>query len=91
MLGSGCLTVLQLLVACLSSCSHNFEILTRVSELHEIAKRFHIMCYNTFFICLCQVYACVGSWVQLGNFPCEELAQSPLITAPFQTLVRPIN
>lgn len=36
---------------------------------------------------LSQVYACVGSWVQLGNFPCEELAQSSLITAPFQTLV----
>ena len=33
------------------------------------------------------MYACVGSWVQLGNFPCEELAQSPLITAPFHTLV----
>lgn len=30
-LGSDCLTVLQLLVACLSSCSNSFEILTRVN------------------------------------------------------------
>lgn len=34
-----------------------------------------------------QVYACMGSWVQLGNFPGEALATSSLMLAPFQTLV----
>lgn len=35
-----------------------------------------------------QVYACMGSWVQLGNIPGEHLATSTLMMAPFETLVR---
>lgn len=45
----------------------------------------------TYFLMLhlvLQVYACMGSWVQLGNFSGESLATSPLMLAPFQTLVR---
>lgn len=61
LLGKGCPSVLQFLVACLSSCPGNTEMLTRV-------------------------YACLGSWVQLGNFPVDELANSILISSPFQTL-----
>lgn len=33
-----------------------------------------------------RVFACLGSWVQLGNFPADKLAQSDLLKAPFQTM-----
>jgi len=34
-----------------------------------------------------QVFECLGSWLQLGGFPPEAVATSPLIRAPFKSLV----
>lgn len=93
-LGDSSTEVLRLLQACLSSCSGNSEISTKVRDklrpflLSLLVLQFFSLLALWFLILLLQVFACLGSWVQLGGFSVDGLAQSPLMVAPFQTLVR---
>ena len=49
-----------------------------------------LICSVFFFLSLFlggKIFNCLGSWISLRSFPVKEVATSPLVTAPFITLV----